>query len=382
MVYRSAVYFDTPSGTGGGSADNPAMAAYYLLNRAGEGVAASRIDYQAFVDWSTRCQERGYKVNLYIDSTGSLRRALDMVSLNGRASVVQMGSKFTCLVDLPEGTPVQRFLFTMGNIAADSFTEEWMPVGDRANAVEVTYFDAELDYTRQTVEIYSSDFDTSPMEINKVSVTLWGCTDKGLATKYGKFLLYCNRYLTLTSSWNADVDAIACIPNDIIDAAHDVPQWGQSGRIVGYTSTPPNYTFTLDRLVHLAGFTAYEVHIRRINDDSYDVFTFTSTGETDTSAVTCILARSTGGIGSGGLGSDGAIVDSTVDGALVDSTADGAVVGTVSLPEYAGSVYSLGIVTNVVKPMRVMRISRASDMRKKLTCLEYASEVYVDGVTY
>jgi predicted phage tail protein len=300
-----------------------------------------------------------------------------MVSLNGRASVVQMGSKFTCLVDLPDETPVQRFLFTMGNIEADSFTEEWMSVADRANAIEVTYFDEELDYSRQTVEIYSGDFDTSPMEINKVSVTLFGCTSKDLAMKYGRFLLVCNRFLTLTSSWDADVDAIACIPNDPVDVAHDVPQWGESGRIVSYD--PVTRHMVLDREVTLQPATSYIVMIRRIEDDSSDVFAVDSVGvETISATIHVTLTSSTGGYS--GAAVDGALVDSGYDGAIVDSGYDGAII-TGGTPSYPGSVYSFGTVANIVKPMRVMRISRASDMRKKLICLEYNAGIYVDGVT-
>jgi predicted phage tail protein len=362
------------------AANNPAWTSYYLLNRYGEGVDASRIDYQAFYNWSLKCLARGYTVNLYVDSTGSLRRALDMVSLNGRASVVQMGSKFTCLVDLPDDVPVQRFLFTMGNIAADSFSEEWMPVGDRANAIEVTYWDKELDYTRQTVEIYSDDFDTSPMEINKVSVTKWGCTDRAYAEKYGRFLLACNRYLTLTSSWNADVDAIACIPGDPIDVAHDVPQWGQSGRIVSYDWGL--FEMILDREVTLQPATDYVVMIRRIEDDAIDIFAVEQVGvETTTDTLTATLSSSTGGGGAGEI-LDGVIVTETEDGAIVTETEDGAMIGGAGTAVYAGSVYSFGLLATVVKPMRVLNISRASDLRKKLACIEYTSDVYVDGVTY
>jgi hypothetical protein len=357
-------------------ANNPAWACYYLLNRGGEGVDASRMDYQKFSDWSNRCQSRGYEVNLYVDSTGSLRRVLDMVSLNGRASVVQMGSKFTPLVDLPEEISTQRFLFSMGNIAADSFSEEWMPTGDRANAIEVTYWDKGLEYDRQTVEIYSDDFDTSPMEINKVSVTLYGCTSKDLATKYGRFLLACNRYLTLTSAWDADVDAIGCIPNDMIDVAHDVPQWGESGRIVSYSWV--TLYIVLDRVVTMQPGTNYIIMIRRTEDDAIDTFAADAVVVETTSNT--FIARMTQSIGPPGEDVlDGAIVTETEDGAIVTDTDDGAMVGSAASSTYAGAVYSFGTVANIVKQMRVLRISRASDLRKKLTCIEYASEIYVDG---
>lgn len=360
-------------------ANSPAWASYYLLNRNGEGVDASRIDYQAFSSWAGKCQARGYEVNLYVDSTGTLRRALDMVALNGRGVVSQLGSKFTCMVDLPDENVVQRFLFTMGNIEADSFTEEWMSTADRANAVEVTYFDKELDYARTTVEIYSDDYDTTDREINKVSVTLFGCTSKDYATRYGKFLLYCNRYLTLVSSWGADVDAIACLPNDPIDVAHDVPQYGESGRIVSYDWG--TLEMVIDREVTMEPGTDYIVMIRRVEDDAIDTFAVDAVGvETTTDTFTARLSSSVGP--SGGDALDGAIVTETGDGAIVDSTGDGAMVGGGGVAVYAGSVYSFGTVSSVVKQMRVLRISRAGDLRKKLTCMEYVPEIYVDGVTY
>jgi hypothetical protein len=379
LASRQTVYIGGGPAPGDAPANNPAWACYYLLNREGEGVPDSRINYLPFLEWASKCRLRGYTVNLYIDSTGSLRRALDMAALNGRGVVVQMGSKFTCLVDLPDDTPVQRFLFTMGNIAADSFAEEWMAPKDRANAVEVTYFDADLDYVRTTVEIYADDYDTSPMETNKAAVTMYGCTSKDLATKYGRFLLACNRYLTLTSSWQSDVDAIACLPGDPIDVAHDVPQWGQSGRLVSYDSGTGEMVF--DREVTIPGsYTVYVVMVRRMSDDSSDLFQIVATAPprvTDT--VTVVLISSSGGVG--GAASDGAIVDSGEDGALVSSDEDGAIVDT-GTATYAGSVYSVGALSTVVKQMRVLRISRDRDSRKKLTCLEYVSDIYVDGVTY
>jgi hypothetical protein len=544
LVKRETVQIINPAGSAETKlADNPAWACYRLLNREYDGVNYSRLDYAAFQAWSVKCTQRGYKVNIYFDSSVSLRKALDMVSVNGRGVVSQLGSKFTCLLDLPEDTPVQRFLFTMGNIAADSFNEEWLPSTDRANAVEVTYYDKDLEYTRQMVEIYADDYDTSEAEVNKSSVTLYGCTDRDYAIMYGKFLLKCNKLLTLTSSWDADVDAIGCIPGDSVIAAHDIPQFGESGRIVStgrnlltyseqfdnaawtkvvdcailsnqYTSpdgqiTADRATFTtsypggngavfqiaddsvantgrtftgsvyvrsisgsgkvnfrianqsgtigtnfldrvisagtscgdgwyrhsvtltfpsdpgstgryllvggntagdvlaiwgaqleevssvspyiltttaasdgitLDREVTLAASTSYVVLVRRINDDSSDLFAVaTMATERTWDTVPVTLTSSTGGVG--GAATDGAIVDSTEDGALVDSAADGAYIDTATAV-YPGSVYTLGTTTNYGKLMRVLRIARAGDMRKKLVCLEYNADVYVDGVTY
>jgi hypothetical protein len=69
-------------------------------------------------------------------------------------------------------------------------------------------------------------FDDLGVDVTPRQVDLVGCTDRTMAKRHGKFLLNCNRYITLTASWEADVDSIHCLPGDVVEVAHDVPQWG------------------------------------------------------------------------------------------------------------------------------------------------------------
>ena len=339
IATRSTVPVWTGSAYENKPASNPAWICYYLLNRGGSGgVAKERIIYPDYSSWADWCTTQGFTCNIYFDSAFSLRKALDLVSLNGRGTVVQFGSKFTVVADRPEPVPIQRFLFGMGNIVKDSFTEEYLPMDARANSIEVTYFDATLDYARQVVEIYSSDFDTTALSINKTQVTLYGCTDRSLASRYGKFLLNCNRYLTLTASWDSDVDALACMPGDVIEAAHDVPQWGQSGRIVSATGD----SATLDRPVVLEAGRTYHITVRHQDDDSREELAITDGAGTYTTVH--------------------------VSGSWAKTPA-----------QYAN--YAVGEVNLVVKPMRVIKITRSQELRRKVTCLEYVPAVYIDGAT-
>ena len=359
LVSRATVPVWTGAAYAAKDAFNPAWTCYHLLHRAEYkgtgvvtaaasynilGVPAARIDYAAFSSWADWCDDpagdasqTAFTCNIYFDQVFSLRKALDIASANGRGAVVQLGSKFTCIVDRPEETPVQRFMFNMGNIEADSFTEEWLPMGDRANAIEVTYFDATEDYTRQVVTLYASDFDTTTNEINTRQATLYGCTSRDLAIRYGTFLLNCNRYLTLTCSFNADVDSIACIPGDVIEVSHDVPQWGYSGRVVSATAN----TITLDRSVTV-GLGTHTIRVKHA-DDTFEEFPVTSAAGTYT---TLSIASETW-------------------------------VANPVLHE----LYSVGVTAAVVKLFRVLRISRDQDMRKKITCIEYVAAVYTDGAT-
>ena len=50
---------------------------------------------------------------------------------------------------------------------------------------------------------------------------------------------YINQYLKRFIKVDIDIDAIAFIVGDIINAQCDVPQWGEGGRIVALVRQPP-----------------------------------------------------------------------------------------------------------------------------------------------
>jgi hypothetical protein len=333
-VWTGSAYENKP-------ATNPAWASYDMLHNDeyGGAVPHSRIIYQKFLEWADWCDEKGYTCNIYFDTMKNLRRSLDTVGLLGRGTVLQIGSKFTCIYD-GDVLPVDSFLFTMGNINRHSFAEEWLPMDDRANQIEVVYYDAELNYTKQTVVVEQDGFDELGVDVMPRQVDLVGCTDRTMAIKYGKFLLNCNRYITLTASWEADVDSIHCLPGDIVEVAHDVPQWGYSGRIVLARAN----TVTLDREVTLEPDTTYKLRVQHYDTDVLEEMT-----------VEAVVATTT-------------TSELTLTGVWVNTP--------VPL-----SNYSFGEVGKVSKLMRITRITRAQDMKRKITAVEHVPDVYNDSVT-
>lgn len=339
LAVRSTVPVWTGATYENKAANNPAWAAYDLLhnNTYGADIPYSRIDYDAFNAWASYCTTEGFTLNIYFDQAQTVRKCLDIVGQSGRANVVQMGSKFTVIVD-KEDTAVQKFLFTVGNIKKDSFSEEFLPLDDRCNAIEITYFDATLNYERQVLEVYSDDFDTTDRDINKRSVILYGCTDRDQAIQYAKFLLKCNRYLTLTASWETDVDALACMPGDVVEVSHDVPQWGFSGRIISATAN----TVTLDRSVTIEAAKTYAITIKHQDDDTREEKTVSNSPGTYT--------------------------------VLTISTNWG-----VTPSQYAQ--YAFGETNLVTKQFRVIKISRAKENTFKIIGIEYVVGVYDDSGT-
>jgi hypothetical protein len=318
------------------AATNPAWACYHLLHSSYIGnIPHDQIVYADFLTWATWCDSKGYTINIYLDQFYNMRQALDLISVQGRATVVQMGSKWTCLVDKPESLPVQRFLFSMANMVKDTFAEAFLSMDDRATSIEVTYFDADLDYSRQTVTIQTDEDISTTDDVKPTPIILYGCTDRQQAIQYGKYLLNCNRYLTLTASWDADIDAIACVPGQVVEVCHDVPQWGFSGRIVAATEN----TITLDQSVTIAAGKTYQITVQHIDDDSREWLTVSNSPGTYT-----VLTLTT---------------------------------SFVKIPaQYAQ--YAFGEINQISKLFRVLKISRSQDFRYKLSALEYVPEVYDD----
>lgn len=332
-VWTGAAYENLP-------ATNPAWACYDLMHNDeyGGGIPAARIVYDEFDSWADWNTTEGHTVNLYVDEAINFQKLSQTIAICGRGRIDQIGSKFTCAVDRPITLPVQKFLFTMGNIVTDSFAEEWLSMEDRANVIEVTYIDADANYSRQVVEVRSQDFDTTTIPVNKGAYTLLGVTSRDKAVAYGNFLINSNRYLANTVSFDVDIEGLGCLPGDVVDVSHDVPQWGYSGRLVAATTS----TVTLDREVLLEVGKSYALNVKLDDDTRADVVVQGVSVETETDVLTIVGAWP---------GATPAKYDH----------------------------YSFGETDRQSKLFRIISTSRNADQRCKVVALEYVDEVYDDG---
>ena len=337
----------------GSGTSNPSTAAAAIIELIG-----GEINTSSFNEWAQWCDSKNLKCNIVFDSEVNVRDALNMIGLLGRANIIQIGAKFLPIIEREETVPVQRFLFTMGNIIRDSFREDYLPLADRSNAIEVTYYDETLDYERQSIELYQHGFDESTDTVRKASITLYGCTSRDQAIRHGRFQLNKNRYLTNTVNFEADVDAIACTIGDIIDVSHDVPQWGYSGRFLNnlavysehwafsqpttingvIASETDTVLMQIDRSVALFPGVEYGIAIRLKDDSRHTVSV-----STDTFTETDILP----------------------------------IPNSIGIQRF--DLYAFGTTNRVSKMFRVISISRSSDQRRKITAIEYIPEVYNDS---
>ena len=317
-------------------ADNPAWAAYDLIHICrkigGEyivfGQPHMRLDYNAFKAWADKCKTNGFTFNYIYDTAMRLWDALKYPEAVGRGKVIPVGTRFTCVSDY-QSTPVQ--LFTVANIKHGSFTEEFQGVDARANSVEISFLNKDKDYERDVIPVYGDTYDESDTLTNPAQVELMGCTSLEQAYKHGKHFLRCNKYEIRTVTIEAFTDAIACTVGDIILIQHDIPEWGEGGRVVAVSGQ----TITLDKEVSIQPGKNYQLLIRSNSTDIVSTFNVVNV-----SGLNVIVKE--------------------------------------AIPVQPDAVYAFGEVSKSAKPFRVLAITKTlSEMTRKIQCMEYYPELYV-----
>lgn len=317
-------------------ADNPAWAAYDLIHICrkigGEyivfGQPHMRLDYNAFKAWADKCKTNGFSFNYIYDTAMRLWDALKYPEAVGRGKVIPVGTRFTCVSDY-QSTPVQ--LFTVANIKHGSFTEEFQGVEARANSVEISFLNKDKDYERDVIPVYGDTYDESDTLTNPAQVELMGCTSLEQAYKHGKHFLRCNKYEIRTVTIEAFTDAIACTVGDIILIQHDIPEWGEGGRVVAVSGQ----TITLDKEVTVQPGKDYQLLIRSNSTDIVSTFNVVNV-----SGLNVIVKE--------------------------------------SIPVQPDAVYAFGEISKSAKPFRVLAITKTlSEMTRKIQCMEYYPELYV-----
>ena len=346
---RSQVIVRNLTGTGWEYADaqNPAWIIYDLIVHARDldgtiqifGENPSRIDMSAFMAWASwnardLRNRPAMKMNLLIDESKSLWEWCNDIAGSARGAIVLKGTKISCIFDRPS-TPVQ--MFTMGNIISGSFSGEFLPIEERANAVEIAFNNENNNYEREQITVYAEGYNDVDSRANPVSIQLTGITDFERAYREGIYRLNQNKYILRTITFSADVDAIACQVGDVILVQHDIPQWGQGGRILSVNGLE----LTLDKEVTFNPSYSYVILIRK-QDDVRVQYVVSGSGTTNSVTVQGVTASALAGI-------------SPFD------------------------VFSFGQIDKTAKPFRVQEMTRTGDLQVTLTCTEYIAELYTEA---
>lgn len=227
--------------------DNPAWIALDIMTskRYGGGIAVDRIDLPRFYEWAERCESEGFKFNGIFDFQTNVWDALQNVFRVGHAQIINVGTRYSLAIDKPDD-PVM--MFDVGNIVEDSFALEWTSLDDRANDIEVRFANKENGYREDFIKLYDQEANANGVDVKSTSVTILGIDNAEQATREAYSLLAQNKHINMSCSFRAPLEAIACTLGDLIYVQHDIPQWGEGGRLAAGSSET---VIRLDRRVQL-----------------------------------------------------------------------------------------------------------------------------------
>jgi len=218
------------------ASSNPAWIVWDMLTnrRYGGGIPTAKLDFAAFKKWAAYCDQEGLRFNGVIDSEMNVWDAAQLPLRVGHAQLVNIGTRFGVVVESPS-VPVM--MFSVANMVKDSYKETWLPMTDRANEIDVSFFDKEDDYKQRTIKIYDPSVLTSGRKQRSSAVTLFGVDNADQAWREGIFHMNLNRFILKTVSFSAPLEAIACTVGDLILVQHDMPNWAQAGRFEAGSTT-------------------------------------------------------------------------------------------------------------------------------------------------
>jgi len=253
-----------------------------------------------------------------------------------RGTIFRAGGKFYVVPDRSR-SPSQ--LFTMENIVRNSLKMEWVDERLNYNAYDVSFLSANQGYKTFA---FSADLGETPIKPKNIS--LFGITDGDEATRNVNYQLNIIRDLHESISFQAGIDAIYCLPGDVINFQHKLflPQYGTISGRVSLDSVGQNIIH-LDAPVTLAPDKTYRIMVRFSGGNNPDVI------ETRTIA-----------------NGEGVYTDLLV---------------TVNFSQVVKryDLYVIGEVGIIVKPYILLEIERKPDQTCQLNCLEYKESVYFDS---
>jgi hypothetical protein len=371
---------------------NPVWCLYDLqTNRlfgAGHYITAADNNIASLIEQSQYCEEKvsdgngGYQKRFRLDVViDSQQKALDLIvqlcSIFRAYPFYSDKGQVRLIVEKPE-TPVQ--LFCPGNIIENSFSESWGSRREIPNIVNVQFDDEDQNYTTQTIQAWVDDEAlTAGKPLNPVTIRYYGVKES-YAIRHGRNYALALKYISNTINLKSALGSIVRQCGEVVDIAHDVPQWGFGGTVKGavykgdYSAV---ITYVVNEAVTYEG-AEYKCILASLNHLPTD------TDYWEVISRTKVLIDRTVTIEEGK--SYAIRVDFAKGGYEERTVTDAAgsytevnVSEAFSKTPIAYDLYSFGEVDKVVKPGRIMGISRNRDGEIEFEIPEYNEDIYDDS---
>lgn len=226
----------------------------------GAGVTEARFDIAQLIALNAIWTARGDKLNCAFDSSQTFWDALMQVCRAGRCRPYIQGGMIHFVRDALQTLPTA--MFTNRNIVKGSFKITYvMPSSDNSDAVDVTYFD-EVIWQPRTVR---AQLDVG-QAVRPAKINAFGITNRAQAWREGIYSAASNRYRRKEISFDTELEGHIPALGDLIGVQSDIPEWGQSGEVVGVSAQAGGTTIitSSEPFVWTAGATHYAM-LRRAN---------------------------------------------------------------------------------------------------------------------
>ena len=184
--------------------------------------------------------------NLWITEQRDAYNVLSDIASVFRSIAVWNGTQFSAIQDRTSD-PV--CLYTQSNVVDGKFSRQFAAGKTISTAVEVEYAD-ERNFYQKAVEYVADDLMIARYGYNVKKITAYGCTSRGQAHRYGKWVLETSRLEQCTITFVVGRQGLLHLPGDIIEIAdNDFAGKTLGGRVVAISGKK----VTLDQPVEITG---------------------------------------------------------------------------------------------------------------------------------
>ena len=184
--------------------------------------------------------------NLWITEQRDAYNVLSDMASVFRSIAIWNGTQFSAIQDRTSD-PV--CLYTQSNVVDGKFSRQFAAGKTIFTAVEVEYAD-ERNFYQKAIEYVADDLMIARYGYNVKKITAYGCTSRGQAHRYGKWVLETSRLEQCTITFVVGRQGLLHLPGDIIEIAdNDFAGRTLGGRVVAINGNK----VTLDQPVEITG---------------------------------------------------------------------------------------------------------------------------------
>jgi len=257
---------------------NPAWCIRDLLTNTryglGQYISSSNIDEDSFlasakyfdegVDNLDGNKEKRMMLDIVLDSSMSALDALYKLCSTCRGLLYISSGKIRLTVEKQVDAS---YTFNMTSIVADSFAINYASKSSTPNILTLQYANVDKDYQMDEYEIGNEESLVDGEIERQKKIQFIGCTRLSQALREGNILMKKLKYQTKQIKFIAGMGAINLQPGDVINFQHDLPQWGEGGRVQAQSTTT---LVKLDKTVTLDVGQTYEIEVRSSITDTIE----------------------------------------------------------------------------------------------------------------